>query len=223
MDENEVMAQLAALGNTSRKKVMLKAGAGENCFGVRLGELRKLAAKLGQDNRLALDLWETGNGDARLLACMIVKPETLPENTARELTAAADWLDLLDELVLGPLCATGYAGKLMREWIDASDDNLGRAGWALAVGAVMEKKASPQFLTELLDIVERELKDASPNKQWMMNRALCEIGIRHDAYTQRCLAIGERLGVYRDMKVPKGCTSAYAPEWIAAGRKLRGK
>ncbi len=49
-----------------------------------------------------------------------------------------------------------------------------------------------------------------------MNRCLMEIGTRLPEYTQRCIAIGEKLGRLDDRPVPKGCTSSYAPEWIAA-------
>jgi hypothetical protein len=70
-------------------------------------------------------------------------------------------------------------------------------------------------------LVEQGLVDAPPLKQEAMNRALCETGIRYEAFTERCLGIGERLGVYKGQKVSKGCTSAYAPEWIAAGIRRR--
>ena len=53
-----------------------------------------------------------------------------------------------------------------------------------------------------------------------MNHALCEIGIRYPQFTERCITLGETLGVYRDLKVSKGCTSAYAPNWIAAGKMV---
>lgn len=36
-----------------------------------------------------------------------------------------------------------------------------------------------------------------------------------------CLALGEKLGVYKDVKVSKGCTSPYALDWIAAGIRKR--
>lgn len=54
------------------------------------------------------------------------------------------------------------------------------------------------------------LVDAPPMVQEAMNRALCEIGIRYPEWTARCVAIGEALGVYCDLKVPKVCISIYA-------------
>ena len=47
-----------------------------------------------------------------------------------------------------------------------------------------------------------------------MNYALAETGINHPEYRERAIAIGEKLGVYRDYPTSKGCTSPFAPIWI---------
>ena len=49
-----------------------------------------------------------------------------------------------------------------------------------------------------------------------MNHYLVEIGVHFPEFRQRCIVIGEHLGRLDDRPVPKGCTSSYAPEWIAA-------
>ena len=55
---------------------------------------------------------------------------------------------------------------------------------------------------------------AAPEPQWTMNSTLAAIGINHPAHRARALAIGEKLGVYRDYPTSAGCTSPFAPEWI---------
>jgi 3-methyladenine DNA glycosylase AlkD len=50
--------------------------------------------------------------------------------------------------------------------------------------------------------------------QWTMNMCLAEIGIHNPKLRPRALAIGEKLGIYRDYPVSKGCTSPFAPIWI---------
>jgi len=49
-----------------------------------------------------------------------------------------------------------------------------------------------------------------------MNHYLVEIGVRFPELRPRSIAIAERLGRLDNRPVPKGCTSSYAPEWIAA-------
>src|SRR5688572_25177724 len=48
-----------------------KHGARDNQLGVRMGDIRKLAAKIKTGHQMALDLWATGNIDARLLAILL--------------------------------------------------------------------------------------------------------------------------------------------------------
>jgi 3-methyladenine DNA glycosylase AlkD len=47
-----------------------------------------------------------------------------------------------------------------------------------------------------------------------MNFCLAGIGIHHPKLRKRAIAVGERLGIYRDYPVSKGCTSPFPPIWI---------
>ncbi len=221
MDVLTAMALLAAMGNETRKKHMKKRGAGDSLFGVPLGNLRRFAEELGRDHALALSLWETGNTDAMMLSAMTLEPQKLGRTQAERMVSDAKYVDLLDELVFDAFSEAPFASEMRDEWISSPDDIRGRVGWTLVVSDIQRKACDPEALTHIVDLVEAGLMDAPPRKQEVMNRAMCEIGIRHEAFTERCVAIGERLGVYRDQKVPKGCTSAYAPAWIAAGIRLR--
>ena len=69
-------------------------------------------------------------------------------------------------------------------------------------------------LSALLDRIESEMGTADPVVQWTMNSTLAEIGIHFPKLRKRAIAIGEKLGVYRDYPVSKGCTSPFAPIWI---------
>jgi len=221
MEASKVMEQLAAWGNEARKKHMKKRGAGENLFGVPLGKLRAYAESIGRDHDLALSLWETGNVDARLLSAMILDPLKLEKDRAVRMMKGAGFTDLLDELAFDAVAEAPYAAELREAWIASPDDTEGRVGWSLVIHGILAKKFKPEALSHYVDLVEQGLVDAPPLTQWAMNRAMCETAIRYEAFAGRCIEIGERLGVYKDQKVPKGCTSAYAPEWIAAGIRLR--
>ena len=58
--------------------------------------------------------------------------------------------------------------------------------------------------------------------KYAMNRAMVEIGINYPSLTQRILTNSERLGVYKEVMVAKGCTSPYAPDWIHAVLRRKG-
>jgi 3-methyladenine DNA glycosylase AlkD len=74
-----------------------------------------------------------------------------------------------------------------------------------------------QALNEaLLEHIEQELAAAPEKVQWNMNWCAAQIGIADERLRGRCIALGERLGLYRDYPVSKGCTSPYLPIWIGA-------
>jgi len=43
---------------------------------------------------------------------------------------------------------------------------------------------------------------------------LAQIGINFPKHRKKAIDIGEKLGIYREYPVPKGCTSPFAPIWI---------
>ena len=57
---------------------------------------------------------------------------------------------------------------------------------------------------------------AMPEVQWTMNNTLGAIGIHHPEHRERAIAIGEKIGLYRDWPVSKGCTPPYVPVWVEA-------
>jgi len=99
MTLSEALKQLKALGSAKVRAQNAKSGAGENQFGVSLGDIRVLAKKFRADHALALALWDTGNVDAQFLATLLVQPKQLSakelDRMVRSITfvRVADWLN----------------------------------------------------------------------------------------------------------------------------------
>ena len=74
MTYNDLMAQLKKLGKPQTVKTYRRHGVGENVFGVSFAEFGKLRKKIKIDHDLAIQLWDSGNFDARILAVMIADP-----------------------------------------------------------------------------------------------------------------------------------------------------
>ncbi len=55
-----------------------------------------------------------------------------------------------------------------------------------------------------------------------MNTCLYQIGINRPELRERAIAVGEKLGVYRDFPCSKGCISPYAPIAITELSKRLG-
>jgi 3-methyladenine DNA glycosylase AlkD len=218
MTLKDTLRELESLGNAGVRAQNAKSGpwgrgAGDNQFGVKHGDIRVLAKKIKADHKLAMSLWETGNIDAQYLAILLIKPKDLSAKEVDRLVRSvtfgwvADWL-------------TNYVVKqhpdketLRQEWMATDHCWAARAGWSLTAERVVK---SPDGLdpAALLDRIESEMGNADPVVQWTMNSTLAEIGIHFAKLRNRAIAIGEKLGIYRDYPVSKGCTSPFAPIWI---------
>lgn len=213
MTVNEILTKLKELGEESVHKRNLKFGAGDDQFGVKMGDLRTIAKKIKTDHELAKDLWKTGNLEARLLATLILVPKKLSAIELEEMVSVAKFYQLADWLNSYVVKEHPDKEMLRQKWMSSDDIMTGRAAWSLTAGRVT-RNPDGLDLSGLLDRIEAEMPDAAPELQWTMNTTLAQIGICFPEYRERALAIGERLGIYRDYPVSKGCTSPFAPIWI---------
>ena len=241
MTTKEALKQLEALGDEKQRAHNAKNGAGDNQNGVKMGDIRNLAKKIKSDHELALALWKTGNFDARLLATLIVKPRQLSAAEMEQWVADAGSMQLAEWVGSYVLKQHPDKESLREKWMSAktpaapkgtsakastgadrqplrtrSDGKamLSRAGWSLTAARINQKNTADLDLAGLLDRIEKEMPTADPAPQWTMNNTLAAIGIGFEKHRKRALSIGEKLGIYRDYPVSKGCTSPFAPAWI---------
>jgi 3-methyladenine DNA glycosylase AlkD len=214
MAVKEILIQLKSLSDEKMLKHNIRMGATEkNCFGVKMGDIRKIAAKIKADHALGLELWKTGNIDARQLAVLIMDPKLLSAKELETLVRSIDFSWLADWFNSYILKDHPEKEKLRVDWMKSDDKWLLRSAWSLTAGRIA-KGAEGIDLAKMLDRIEKEMPEASPETQWTMNAALANIGIHHPAHRKRAIEIGNKLGIYKDYPVSKGCTSPFAPIWI---------
>jgi len=213
MKVQEILAQLKALSNEKMIAHNKKFGAGDNQFGVKMGDIRALAKKIKTNHELALELWDTENVDARFLATLLIDPKKISKEEINRLVKSEKFPHVADWLYTNFIKPYPDNESLRIEWMQAENTMQARAGWSLTSGAVVRNPDVLDF-PALLDRIESEMPKAAPEVQWTMNNTLANIGINHPQYRERALSIGEKLGIYRDYPVSKGCTSPFAPIWI---------
>lgn len=221
MSFDEVMSQLEAAGTPKVREINRRQGADENQFGVMFGTLRALAKKIKTDHVLALQLWQSGNLDARLLASMIMDAGQLSAEALEAMLREVTWLRLFDEFCFNVAARHPQAEELRERWTHDDNEYLARAGWNMLISAVGEDTSEGEAYSAVLDRMDAELKDTPAIAQEAMNRCMVEIATHFPAHTARAIAIGEKYGRLDDKPVPKGCTSSYAPDWIAAVLKRK--
>ena len=209
----ETLKQLESLGSAAVRAQNTKSGAGDNQFGVKRGDLRILANKIKTNHELALSLWNTGNIDAQFLATLLIKASLLSADELDRIVRSVNFVWVADWLHSYVIKEHADKESLREKWMADDDPMAARAGWQLTAGRVA-KSPEGLDLVGLLDRIEKVMTAAATEVQWTMNCCLAEIGIHFPKYRKRAIAIGEKLGIYRDYPCSKGCTSPFAPIWI---------
>ncbi|MFH9795752.1 MULTISPECIES: DNA alkylation repair protein [Streptomyces] len=205
------MAELAGLEDPKARAVNEKHG---DDHGVNLGKLRAVAKRLKTQPELARELWDTQDTAARLLALLICRPKAFEREELDAMLRGARTPKVHDWLVNYVVKKNPHAEELRVAWFADPDPAVASAGWALTTERVA-KRPEGLDLSGLLDVIEAEMKDAPGRLQWAMNHCLAQIGIEHPEHRARAIAVGERLGVLKDYPTSPGCTSPFAPAWIA--------
>ena len=213
IDLKEAMKQLESLGDERVRAQNSRQGCGDNQFGVRLGEIRKVAKKIKTDHELGKALWKTDNVDAQFLSTLVMKPNSLSVDEMNQMVGSINFSRVADWMNSYVVKKHPDKEAFRESWMQESNSWLARAGWSLTSERVA-KNPDGLDMSALLDRIENEMADAVPEVQWTMNMVLVDIGINSREHRERALAIGEKLGIYRDYPVPKGCTSPFAPIWI---------
>src|SRR5512141_1246123 len=86
-----------------------------NTIGVDIYSLRKIAKSIGTDHALAMQLWDTGIHEARILASYIADPRQISEAQIEQWVADFDSWDVCDQVV-ELFSKTPFAERKIAEW-----------------------------------------------------------------------------------------------------------
>lgn len=211
---NNILDELNHLANEKRKNMYIKQGVKEQILGVNLGDLRKLATKIKINHKLGYELWNTNVFEARIIASHIFDLNKLDTKEFIKLIKMTETGSVIDELSFRIFENKNYQIELFDLWVLDKDIRVNRLAWNIAITMNHNNELNDEQVNKILEIIENNLVQADTMIQFTMNRCLCEIGIKNQKFTQHCISLGEKLGVYQSMKVSKGCVSPYAPIWI---------
>lgn len=183
-------------------------------------QIRAIAKEQGKNAGLAAQLWKSGGFSARMLSLLMLDLKALDVASMERMIADLEGAEgkeqsqLLDWLIANVIMKKAPLKKETERWREDPSTLRQRVFWSVQARSV--RAENDALNEELLGHVERELSTAPEKVQWNMNWCAAQIGIADERLRGRCVALGERLGLYRDYPVSKGCTSPYLPIWIGS-------
>jgi 3-methyladenine DNA glycosylase AlkD len=219
----EVLAQLKKLGTEQTKKTLMRHGAREPFYGVKVGDLKVLQRKIKTDHALALELYDSGNSDAMYLAGYIADPAKFTKAQLRKWAKGAYWHMLSCFTVPWVASESAHGRDLALEWMDSDSEQIAAAGWATYSSLVSIKPDAELELGEierLMNRVRGEIGSAPNRVRYCMNNFVIAVGGYVAPLSAKAKAVGKALG---KVEVDMGDTECKVPdagEYIAKIEKM---
>ena len=211
MTLQDIMQQLQQMGNESIKNVLVKHGAREPFFGVKIEDLKKIVKKTKTDHALSLELYNTGNSDAMYLAGLIADPIKMTREDLNHWAEKAYWYMLSEFTVAWVASESPYSTELALKWIESEKENIASSGWATLASIAALKKDNEIDATLYKQLLERVAKTIHSEKNRVrhtMNNFVIAVGGYCSHLSEEAINVASTLG---KVKVDMGGTACKVP------------
>jgi len=207
---SEVIELLTSYANPTPENLKGMARYGINtgrALCVSTPNIQRLAKQIGQDHALALQLWEAGWRETRILAAMIDESGKVTSEQMDNWVKDFDSWDVCDATCLYLFSWTSLACEKALQWSERQEEYVKRAGFALmACLAVGQRKPGQEQLAAFLPSIEREAWDERNYVKKAVNWALRQVGKRNRTLNKLAIETAGRIKL-QDTK---------SARWIAA-------
>ena len=193
---DQVLKTLESMGSAENRVGMARFGiTTKNAYGVSMEPVRAVAKQVGRDHEFALELWKTGNREARILAALVADPKKLTVAQMNAWTRTFDSWDVCDNAAIHLFRKSPLAWERALEWARDRREFVRRAGFAMfATLAVHDKQAADETFLELLPLIEETATDDRNFVKKAVNWALRQIGKRNPELRKAAINVARRLG-----------------------------
>ena len=217
MNAKDVMAELKALGNDRTRATLLRHGAPENLYGVRIGDMQPIVKRVKKDQALAEELFATGNGDAMYLAGLIADPDVVRPAVLKRWAKASKWSMIGEYIVAGVAADSPHGWKLGLEWIEAKSAEVACTGWCTLSGVVAtapDDQLDRRKIKTLLNRCKRRLSQEPDRVRYTMNGFVIAVGCYVAPLSEQAREIAEDIGKVEVDMGDTACKVPHAPAYI---------
>ena len=123
----------------------------DKIYGIKMDSLRKLSKEIGNDHELALQLWEHGYHESRILATLIDEADRVDEDQLDEWVNDFDTWDICDQACINLFSNIPLAISKIPIWATSKKEFVKRTAFSLiAVIAVHDKKSDNSYFENFL-------------------------------------------------------------------------
>ncbi len=151
-----------------------------NSLGIYHKELKMIAKEIGQDNELALQLFDSGIYEGRLLCSKMFNPKEVTEPLMEKWVKTFENWEICDSFCMGLFAKSEFALAKILEWTKRKREFEKRAGFAtLAAYCMADKTSENELFEQFFPIIKREANDERLYVKKAINWSLRNIGKRN--------------------------------------------
>ncbi len=211
MTAKEILKELQDYGDEQTKSTLMKHGAKEPFFGVKVQDLKKILKKTKKNHELSLELYASGNSDAMYLAGLMADEKQITREQLEDWVEKAYWSYLCEYVVPWVAAETEYGFELGLKWIKSDKETIASAGWGtLAYFAAVneDEMLDTGVYINLLDTVKKEIHGAQNRVRYTMNGFVIAVGTYVEALTEKSKEVAKEIG---KVSVDVGGTACKVP------------
>jgi 3-methyladenine DNA glycosylase AlkD len=224
MNVPEILAELERLGSESYKRMMMRNhGVEEPCFGVKIGDMKKIVKRIKKDHRLALDLYDSGNYDAMYLAGLIADDTRMTKEDLQRWVEKGYAGSLPGATVAWVAAGSPHGHEMALKWIDSDRSLIAAAGWSTFCGLVALKEDADLDLAELKTLllrVKKEITQSPDATRYAMNNFIISVGGYVMPLTDFAIRTAEEIGPVTADLGSNSCEVPPAADYI---RKMQAR
>lgn len=190
-----IIATLRSRASPKNVAGMARFGINPNgTLGVSMPMLRQLGRLHRRKHLLALELWQNGIHEARILAALVDDPKQVTARQMELWVRDFDSWDICDGVCCNLFDKTPFAHAKILSWTQRRAEYVKRAGFVLmAALAVHDKEAPDDLFLSFLPLIEREACDERNFVRKAVNWALRQIGKRNARLKVAAIASARRI------------------------------
>ncbi len=192
---DEIISALKKNRNAKNIEGMARFGINvESALGISITLLRKVAKDIPQNHKLALDLWESGIHEARILASIIDEPVKVTKSQLNKWVNDFNSWDVCDQCCNNLFWQTNFAIEKSFEWIENKKEFVRRAGFTMICAlAVHDKRMTNKDFLKYFPLIEKYSTDERNFVKKAVNWALRQIGKRNLQLNKEAVKLCKKL------------------------------
>ena len=223
MTFEEIMVFLEEHGTEQVRKIFTNHGIPDPKFGVKVADLKIVQKKVKKNYELSMQLYETGNYDAKYLAGLIADEKQMTKDDLQHWMATCGCESIATNTAAWIAAESDYGLELAREWILSDDESVAAGGYSTYVSLIALTPNEDLDIPEiegLLDNIVEIIHSEREEVKYQMNGFVIAAGGYIPALAEKAKRYGAKIG---KVSVDMGNTACKVPLIVPYIEKMEAR